>query len=191
MFPVKDNVPTERFPLVTVALIAINAIAYLLAIRHGGSFFGGPSAGAQARYGAIPYDLTHAGGHWSTVLTSMFLHASFLQLFAGMLFLAIFGPTLEDTLGRARFLALYLLGGLLVLGARVLLDPASTAPMLGAAGAITAVLAGYIVLYPRARVISLVFVVFFFTIVEVPAVLLLGLWLVVQLCFGLTGPAFA
>jgi membrane associated rhomboid family serine protease len=191
MFPFKDNIPNERFPVVTVVLIAINAIAYLLAIRHGGSFFGGPSAAVQARYGAIPYDLAHSGADPSTVLTSMFMHASFLQLFASMLFLAIFGPTVEDALGRTRFLALYLLGGLLVLGLRVLANPASTVPVLGAAGAITAILAAYIVRYPRARVISLVFIVFFFTIVEVPAVLLLGLWLAVQLCFGLTGPAFA
>jgi membrane associated rhomboid family serine protease len=166
-------------------------VAYLLAIRHGGSFFGGPSAGVQARYGAIPNDLTNSGGEASTVLTSMFVQASFLQLLAAMLFLAIFGPTVEDTLGRAPFLALYLLGGVLVLGIRVLLDPISTAPMLGAAGAITAILAAYIVLHPRARVISLVFIVFFFTIVEVPAVLLLVVWCGVQLGFGLTEPTFA
>ncbi len=166
-------------------------LAYLLAIRHGGSFFGGPSAGVQRRYGAIPYDLTHTGGRLGAVLTSMFLHASFLQLLASMLFLAIFGPTLEDRLGRVRFLALYLLGGLLVLGVRVLSDPSATAPVLGAAGAITAILIGYIALYPRARVISLVLMVFFFTIVEVPAVLLLGVWLAVQICFGLTGPTYA
>jgi membrane associated rhomboid family serine protease len=166
-------------------------LAYLLAIRHGGNFFGGPSAGVQARYGVVPYDLTRAGADASTVLTSMFMQASFLQLLAAMLFLAIFGPTVEDTLGRVRFLALYLLGGVLVLGVRVLLDPASTAPVLGAAGAITAVLAAYIVLHPRARVISLVFIVFFFTIVEVPAVILLVVWFAVQVCFGLTGPTFA
>jgi membrane associated rhomboid family serine protease len=166
-------------------------LAYLLAIRHGGNFFGGPSAGVQARYGAVPDELTHSGAGASTVLTSMFVQASFLQLLAAMLFLTIFGPTVEDTLGRTRFLALYLLGGVLVLGVRVLLDPTSTTPVLGAAGAITAILAAYIVLHPRARVISLVFVVFFFTIVEIPAALLLGVWFAVQLCFGLSGPTFA
>jgi membrane associated rhomboid family serine protease len=145
----------------------------------------------QARYGAIPNDLTHSGGGTGAVLTSMFVQASFLQLIAAMLFLAIFGPTVEDTLGPARFLGLYLLGGVLVLGVRVLVDPTSTVPVLGAAGAITAVLAAYIVLHPRARVISLVFIVFFFTIVEVPAVILLVAWFAVQLCFGLTGPTFA
>lgn len=155
MFPFTDNIPRERFPIVTVALIAINAIAHL-AIRHDVDFF----AGLQ-------------------------------PLFVNMLFLAIFGPTVEDTLGRARFLALYLLGGLVMVVAQALVDPSSIAPALGASGAITAMLAAYIVLYPRARVISLVFIIFFFTIVEVPAVLLLGLWLAAQLYFGLAGLAFA
>lgn len=177
--------------MLTLALVVLNLLAYLLAIRHGGSFFGGPSADVQARYGVVPDELTSSSARMSTVLTSLFVQASFLQLLAGTLFLAIFGPTVEDTLGRARFLVLYLLGGVLVLGVRVLLDPTSTTPMLGAAGAITAILVAYILLHPRARVIGLVFVVFFFTIVEVPAAILLVVWVAVQLCFGLTGPTFA
>lgn len=166
-------------------------LAYLLAALHGGSLFSGPSSGVEMRYGAVPYDLTHSGGRWITVFTSLFLHATLLQLLASMLFLAIFGPTLEDRLGPIRFLLLYLLGGLAVLGVRVLVDPSTTVPVLGAAGSITAVLIGYLALYPRARVISLVVMVFFFTIVEVPAVLLLGLWFAVQICFGMTGPTYA
>ncbi len=117
--------------------------------------------------------------------------ADLLSLLVSMLFLTIFGPTVEDTLGRISLLALYLIGGLAVLGAHTLIDPGSTAALLVAAGAVTAVLAAYIVLYPRARVISLVFVIFFFTIVEVPAVLLLCLWLAVQTYFGIAGPALA
>jgi membrane associated rhomboid family serine protease len=166
-------------------------LAYLLAVLHGGSLFGGPSSGVQMHYGAVPYDLTHTGARWITVLTSLFLHATLLQLLAGMLFLAIFGPTLEDRLGPVRFLALYLLGGLFVLGVRVLIDPNATVPVPGSAGSITAVLIGYIAIYPRARVISLVLMVFFFTIVEIPAVLLLALWFALQICFGLAGPAYA
>ncbi|MGO9248610.1 MAG: rhomboid family intramembrane serine protease [Solirubrobacteraceae bacterium] len=166
-------------------------LAYLLAVFHGGTLFGGPSSGVQMRYGAVPSDLTHSGARWITVFTSLFLHATLLQLLASMLFLAIFGPTLEDRLGPVRFLLLYLLGGLLLLGVRVLVDPNTTVPVLGAAGAITAVLIGYIALYPRARVISLVLMLFFFTIVEIPAVLLLALWFALQICFGLTGPTYA
>jgi len=128
---------------------------------------------------------------WETAFTSTFLHGSFLQIFGNMLFLAIFGPTVEDSVGRGRFLALYLLGGLVALGARVLVDPASTVPTLGASGAVAAVLGGYVVLYPRARVLGLVPVVFAVTIVAVPALALLGFWFVMQLLFsvaGLAGP---
>jgi membrane associated rhomboid family serine protease len=230
MFPLKDNIPLARFPFVTVALVAINVIAYLLEIRHGGSFFGGPSSSVAVRYGAIPYELTHPGLHcypvslptlegtagaiacqplapgvaralaalgalpaqpatWVTVFTSMFLHGSFLHIFGNMLFLAIFGPTVEDSMGRGRFLAFYLLGGIVALGAQVLVSPDATAPTLGASGAIAAVLGGYILLYPRARVLSLVFIIFFVTIIEVPALALLGFWFVLQLCFGVAGLA--
>lgn len=117
----------------------------------------------------------------------MFLHASFLHVFVNMLFLAIFGPTVEDRIGRVRFTLFYLLGGLVALACQVLVSPDSTAPILGASGAIAAVLGGYILLYPRASVLSLVFVVFFVTIVEVPAIALLGLWLVLELVFGVAG----
>jgi membrane associated rhomboid family serine protease len=225
MFPIKDNIPLSRFPLITVALLAINVIAYLLEIRHGGSFFGGPSNSVDVHYGAIPYELTHPGKHcdlatlhtssgqplqsilcagqhgvigspaghqpptWATPFTSMFLHGSFLHIFGNMIFLAIFGPTLEDSMTRPRYLAFYLLGGLLALGAQVAVDPSSTGPTLGASGAIAAVLGGYILLYPRARVISLVFILFLFTIVEVPAFLLLGFWFLEQLYFALGGLA--
>jgi membrane associated rhomboid family serine protease len=223
MFPIKDNIPLARFPIMTVALVAINLIAYLLEIRHGGSFFGGPANSVAVHYGAIPYEITHPGKHcelvalhtpeglgtgvacqgqpgvvgtpaaqpatWETVFTSMFLHGSFLHIFGNMLFLAIFGPTVEDSMSRPRYLAFYLLGGLVALGAQVAIEPSSTGPTLGASGAIAAVLGGYILLYPRARVLTLVFIIFFVTIVEVPAILLLGFWFLEQLYFGLGGLA--
>jgi len=223
MFPLKDNIPLARLPIVTIALVALNVLAYLLSIRHGGSFFGGPTDAVAVRWGAIPYELTHPGSHcelvtlhsaagtvqsvachgppavlgsptaqpasWETVFTSMFLHGGFLHIFTNMLFLAIFGPTVEDRLGRARFTAFYLLGGVIALGAHVLVSPDATEPTLGASGAIAAVLGGYIVLYPRARVLSLIFIVFFVTIVEVPALALLGVWLALQLWFAIAGLA--
>jgi membrane associated rhomboid family serine protease len=119
----------------------------------------------------------------------MFLHASFLHIFGNMIFLAIFGPTVEDAMGRVRFVVFYLLGGLVALGAQVVADPSSTGPTLGASGAIAAVLGGYLVLYPRARVLALVLIVFFFTLIEVPAVFLLGFWFLSQLYLGLAGLA--
>jgi membrane associated rhomboid family serine protease len=165
-------------------------IVYLLEIRHGGSFFGGPTYSVALHYGAIPRDLDH-GHRLATALTSMFLHGSFLHIFGNMIFLAIFGPTVEDAMGRARFLAFYLLGGLVALGAQVAVDPGSSVPTLGASGAIAAVLGGYVLLYPRARVLSLVFIVFFFTLIEVPAVFLLGFWFLEQLYLDLAGLAAA
>jgi membrane associated rhomboid family serine protease len=126
-----------------------------------------------------------------TVITSMFLHGSFLHIFGNMVFLAIFGPTVEDAMGRVRFPGFYLLGGLVALAAQVATDPGSTGPTLGASGAIAAVLGGYILLYPRARVLTLVFIVFFVTIVEIPAIALLGFWFAEQLWLGLEGLAGA
>lgn len=191
MFPVKDNIPLARFPVVTVALVAINVIAYLFEIRHGGSFFGGPSESVAQRYGAVPHTLTHSHelSAWKTAVTSMFLHGSFLQLFGNMVFLAIFGPAVEDAVGRVRFPAFYLLGGLLALGAQLAVEPSSSVPVLGSSGAIAAILGGYILLYPRARVLSLTVLVFFFTLVDVPAVLLLALWFAEQLYVYLAGLA--
>jgi membrane associated rhomboid family serine protease len=223
MFPLKDNIPLARFPIVTVVLVAINVVVYLLEIRHGGSLFGGPAENVAVHYGAIPYELTRPGSHcdlatapglegavstvacqgmpgvtgspgsqpatWATAFSSMFLHGSFLHIFGNMLFLVIFGPNVEDATGRLRYLAFYLLGGLVALGAQGHVSPDSTAPTLGASAAIAAVLGGYLLLYPRARVLTLVFIVFFVTIVEVPAVFLLGFWFLEQLYFGTAGLA--
>jgi membrane associated rhomboid family serine protease len=215
MIPLKDDVPSDRLPLVTLLLIAINAIAYLYSLRHGGSLFGGPSSSVAARYGAIPYELTHLRRHcdlaevgvicqgqagvsgsppaqpatWLTALTSMFLHASLLHLAGNMLFLFIFGDNVEDAMGRLRFIAFYLVGGLAALALQVLVDPGSTVPTIGASGAIAAVLGGYILLYPRARVLTVVFIVFFFTVIELPALVVLGLWFAEQALLGSAGLA--
>jgi membrane associated rhomboid family serine protease len=106
-----------------------------------------------------------------------------------MLFLVIFGPNVEDAMSRPRFLAFYLLGGLIALAAQIAVGPDTTGPTLGASGAIAAVLGGYILLYPRARVLTVVFIFFFFTIIELPAIVLLAVWFLEQLWFGLGGLA--
>jgi membrane associated rhomboid family serine protease len=222
VIPLKDNIPNERFPFVTVALIVINVIAYLLSIRHGGSFINGPRESTELHYSAIPYDFTHPGqyctleggietepghvapnfvckhgaypGQVSTVLsafTAMFLHGNILHIAGNMLFLAIFGPNVEEATGPVRYAAFYIVGGLVALAAQILVGPSSRAPTLGASGAIAAVLGGYILLYPRARILSLVFIVFFVTIIEVPAAFVLGFWFLEQVYFGaanLTNP---
>ncbi len=165
-----------------------NVVVYVLSIRHGGSFLDGPSKHVAERYGAIPSELSH-GRHWQTVLEALALHGGFGPLLANVLALAIFGPNVEDATGRLRFPAFYLLGGLFALGLGVLLAPNSSAPLLGGSGAIAAVLGGYVLLYPRARVLSLSLVPFFATVLAVPAVLLIGVWWAVQLWFGAGGLA--
>jgi membrane associated rhomboid family serine protease len=198
MIPVKDTLRTDGFPPVTVALIVANIVVYLLAALHGGSIISGPDAHEVAKYGAIPHALTHTGTRtpgsipaWETVLTSMFLHASIAHLAPNMLFLWIFGCTVEVTLGRMRFLLLYVLGGVASLALEVVISPNSLAPTVGASGAIAAVLGGYVLLYPRARTLWFSMVPLFFTVVELPVLVLVALWVAVQVVFaavGLTHP---
>jgi membrane associated rhomboid family serine protease len=211
MIPIKDNIPTDRLPFATIGLILANVVAYVLAVLHGGSLIGGPDGAELAKFGATPYALTHPGVHcglvtptamgcgrdvsglpgWQTVFTSMFMHASIVQIAGNMMFLWIFGNTVEDSMGSLRFLAFYLLGGIAALGLQVAISPNSLDPTVGAAGAIAAVLGGYIVLYPRARVLTLVLIIFFFGVIEVPALAMLGLWFIMQAVFaavGLTSP---
>ena len=123
---------------------------------------------------------------WVTVFTSMFMHGSLLHLAGNMLFLWIFGNNIEDSMGRPRFVVFYLLGGIVALLAQALIDTDSTVPTVGASGTIAAVLGGYAVLYPRARVITLVFIIIIFTIIELPALVVLGLRFLLQLL-----PAFS
>jgi membrane associated rhomboid family serine protease len=216
VIPIKDNIPTDRFASVTFTLILANVVVYLLAISHGGSFFSGPDLHEVVKYGAIPYALTHSGVHcgllsagqnaqlvcahshvpdtipaWETVFTAMFMHASILHIAGNMIFLWIFGNNVEDAMGPVKYLAFYVVGGLAALGLQVAIGPNSTAPTLGASGAIASVLGAYIVLYPRARVYTLVIIIFFVTVIELPALLMLGIWFAEQAVFGaanLTNP---
>jgi membrane associated rhomboid family serine protease len=215
VIPLRDDVPTDRLPIVTYLLIAVNVIVYLYAIRQGGSLFGGPSSAVSVRYGAIPYEFSHLASHceltggvvacegqpgvvgmagpqpgtWLTALTSMFMHGSLLHLAGNMLFMFIFANNVEDSMGRVRFLAFYLLGGLAALALQILVDPGAAVPTVGASGAIAAVLGGYILLYPRARVLTVVFIIFFFTVIELPALVVLGIWFAEQALLGSAGLA--
>jgi membrane associated rhomboid family serine protease len=206
MIPLKDNIPTERTPYVTIALIVLNVFVYF--VLEKGGILSGPSNAVVIDWGAIPYEITHPGqqcdviqaaagpaigcGHFpgshpSTILTifsSMFMHGSILHLGGNMLFLWIFGNNVEDAMGSVRFIVFYLLGGLAALLLQTGIGPNAAIPTVGASGAIAAVLGGYILLYPRARVITVIFIVFFFTILELPAMLVLGLWFLEQVAFG-------
>jgi len=210
MIPIKDDIPTRRFPVLTVAIIVICCVVYF-GFEHGLWSLGDTGNARVLEYGAIPYEITHPGkdcGQTSsgeiacegqtgvsgkapdqavwllTLFTSMFMHGSLLHLGGNMLFLWIFGNNIEDSMSPWRFALFYLLGGLVAVGAQVVADPSSTAPTVGASGAIAAVLGAYALLYPRARVITVIFIIIFFTIVELPALLVLGFWILIQLFLG-------
>jgi rhomboid family protein len=193
---VKDDIPNDRFPFVTVALILANVVIYALAVAHGGSPISGPDLHELSRYGLTPDAITHASRPvrpppatappLETVFSSMFLHASVLHLAANLLFLWIFGNTIENAIGPVRFLAFYLLGGLAAAGLTIALAPASDAPAVGASGAIAAVIAGYALIYPRAHVLAPVFAPLLFTVVEIPALVLVAVWVALQIVFAAT-----
>jgi membrane associated rhomboid family serine protease len=220
MFPLRDNLPTDRFPVVTVAIIAINFLVFLF--LQGPSF--SLSSGQEVEnkpiveYGAIPYRITHPGKKcvlavpgtpqeqpacqgtelyaeaqasspppediaqppaFLTIFTSMFMHGGWLHIIFNMLFLWVFGNNIEDSMGRVRYTLFYLLGGLAAAATQVVVSPDSQTPLVGASGAIAGVLGGYALLYPRARVLTAVFVFFIF-LVEIPALVLLGIWIFLQ-----------
>jgi membrane associated rhomboid family serine protease len=229
VIPLKDNVPTSRFPIVTVLLIAVNVLFFIWQLTISDSevpeFQGSGFTQRdekQVELGAIPYRLTHPGKDCAlgvkqsssgreldvvcegtseytsesrsgepfekvsqppwfvTVFTSMFMHGGWLHIIFNMLFLWIFGTNVEDAMGRLKYLLFYLLAGIVALYAQVAISPDSTVPTLGASGAIAGVLGAYALLHPRARVLTLIFIIFFVTLVEIPAWIMLGIWFALQ-----------
>ncbi|HUU46862.1 MAG TPA: rhomboid family intramembrane serine protease [Acidobacteriota bacterium] len=193
MFPLKDDNPTTRRPYLTVTLIVVNVLVHFYQVAQG-------AAGATrfvAQFGMIPAELTSgiemtptaAFPPTLTIFTSMFLHAGFLHLAGNMLYLWIFGNNIEDRLGPVRFLAFYLLSGVFAVLLFTLTGPNSQVPLIGASGAVAGVLGAYVLHYPRARVLTLVFFGWFVRLVWIPAFLVLGIWFVMQLLFawGSTG----
>jgi membrane associated rhomboid family serine protease len=200
VFPLRDNIPTERFPIVTIALIVANVLMYFL-FQKGGITLGSPdSVDFQCNlyeYGTIPREVTHPdfdlqvqgcerleAPTWLTLFTSMFMHGGLLHLGGNMLFLWIFGNNVEDSMGPLKFIVFYVLSGLAADAAQILISVNSTVPTIGASGAVAGVLGGYLLLFPRARVVTLIFIVFFFTILELPAILFLGVWILEQALFA-------
>jgi rhomboid family protein len=234
VLPLKDNIPTARFPIVTVVVIAINVIVFIWQLnfptdeRLDQVGFGAIDQSAL-EYGAIPDRITNpsedlncavgavesagqlqagivcpgsrefreaevAGRSdpdltpipidqapwWVTLFTSMFMHGGILHIAGNMLFLWVFGNNIEDSMGRVKFALFYLLAGLIAVYSQALIDPGSTAPTIGASGAVAGVLGAYALLHPRARILTLIFIIFFVTLVEIPALILLAVWFVLQ-----------
>jgi len=192
VIPLRDTNPVRRTPIITIALIVacIAAFAYTQGIEASQGIEGVDEF--FRTYGVVPAQLIAAwssgqylGPETLAVFTSMFLHVNLIHLVGNMIFLWIFGNNIEDRLGRLPFVAFYLAGGAVAVVAQVLIDPSSEVPMIGASGAISAVLGAYLVLFPGARILSLIFLGFFYQLVEVPAVLVLGFWFVLQLIDGI------
>ena len=191
MIPLRDANPTRRLPIVTIALIA--ACFAIWAYELGLLATGADALDAfVTKWGVVPSDVSAALDHGdfastpiATLFTSQFLHGGWLHILGNMLYLWIFGNNVEDAFGRLRFLAFYLAGGAIAGLAQVAITPASNIPTIGASGAIAAILGAYLVLYPRARITSLVFLGFFYQLIDVPAVLVLIFWFVLQLIDGL------
>jgi membrane associated rhomboid family serine protease len=188
MIPLKDNIPSSRTPLITIGLIIINVLVYLNQLTLP------PRAAVRFvyLYGLIPVEI--AGGEllvqhpvplYGTILTSMFVHGGLFHLAGNMLYLWIFGDNVEDRLGRFRFLLFYLLSGVGAAATQILSDPHSQIPMVGASGAISGVLGAYLLLYPHARVVTLVAFGWFIRLIEIRALFVLGFWILVQLASGL------
>lgn len=173
MFPVKDNIRTDRVPFVTLVLVALSLAAYVWSVKGAnGTAWSGPESGFLAQHDAMPY--------------SLFLNAALLPLGANLMFLWVFGNSLEDSMGAIKFACFYLLGGLISVGAAYAIGGEPVA-LAGATGAAAAVLAGSLVHYPRNKVLCIVLVPFMFTIVEVPAFAFLVVWIVLQAVFAALG----
>ncbi len=194
MIPLKDDVPSRSTPFVTVGLIAANVLAFLYQLSLEMTPTGmGPAEAFVFEFGAIPCRLT--GGcmmatpddfphPFLTIFTSMFLHGGLFHVGGNMLYLWIFGDNVEDTLGHGRFLLFYLVSGVAAAAAQTLANPRSTVPMIGASGAVSGVLGAYLVLFPYATILTLITFGFFIRFVHIPAMIVLGFWVVLQFING-------
>jgi membrane associated rhomboid family serine protease len=180
MLPISDdNRGRTSAPVVTWALIAINVVVFLYELMLPAQDL----ARLFQDYGAIP-DRLMSGEGYVTILTSMFLHGGWMHLIGNMLFLWVFGDNVEDVMGHVRYLAFYLLTGAAAVGAQVLSNPDSIVPTVGASGAISGLLAAYIVCFPHGKIISIVTLGFFFTTLLLPAWVMIGYWIVLQVIQG-------
>jgi membrane associated rhomboid family serine protease len=192
MIPLKDNVPARTFPIITAVIIFVNVLIFLwqkLILTP-------PEMEALFRYyGLVPREFSLAIGsrpdllpyNGLTVFTSLFLHAGIIHLAGNMIYLMVFGKNVEDSLGHGRFLIFYLLSGIAAAFFQFLYDPSAAVPMIGASGAISGVLGAYLVLFPYAKILTLLIIVIFIKLVQLPAILLLTIWFAIQLLFSSSG----
>ncbi|MEW5875581.1 MAG: rhomboid family intramembrane serine protease [Candidatus Zixiibacteriota bacterium] len=188
MFPLKDDNPTDHAPILTIALIVANVLAFLYQLSQG-------PAGEMVvwKFGFVPYELTHgveltpeaAFPALGSMFTSMFLHGGFMHLGGNMLYLWIFGNNVEDIMRPVPFLIFYLAAGVIATLLFVASGPATQIPLVGASGAVSGVLGLYVTQWPKARILTLIFFGWFIRMIWIPAVFVLGIWFVMQLLFAL------
>ena len=191
MIPYKDDNPTERFPFLTISFIVMNVLVFFAQVIN-------PSHLGRIAYsyGAIPHALLTFRDVQPihpvlTLFTSMFMHGSILHLASNMLYLWIFGNNIEDKLGYVKFIIFYILCGVAAAYSHALTNPSSTTPMIGASGAVSGILGAYLLLFPRARVHTLIFLGFFIQVVRLPAVIVIGFWIVIQFLNGMVSAGSA
>lgn len=183
MFPLRDNVPSRRVPIVNLSLIVINLLIFVHEVRLLQS---GLLEAFIFEHGLVPGRfLSSPAVYWPTIFSSMFLHGSWMHVIGNMWFLFIFGDNVEDSMGPLRYLVYYVLMGLGAAAVQMAANPASTLPMVGASGAIAGILGSYIVLHPHARVETLFVIVIFLRVIELPAYFFLGYWFLIQAINGL------
>lgn len=179
MIPLRDANPTSKTPFVTYSFVAVNVVVFFGELLLDGQ---GQLESFITNWGVVPLELLNdPAGEWPTLFTSMFLHGGWAHLLGNMLYLWVFGDNLEDRMGAVRFIIFYVMTGLVATGAQIAIDPQSSIPTIGASGAIAGVLGGYLLLFPRARITTIVFRF----ITEVPAMIVLGFWFVYQFFFGI------
>jgi membrane associated rhomboid family serine protease len=188
MIPLKDNNPTSRFPVVTVLLIVTNVAVFLFTdlLGYGGREF-------LLKYSLIPYNIMTVGS-WTgngplmagfSIISSQFLHGGLIHVVGNMLFLWIFGNNIEDRLGGMRFFFFYLLCGVAAATAQIVPDPRSVVPMIGASGAVAGIMGAYLLEFPRARVLTLIWILFFIRLVWLPAFVIIIYWILLQVFYQL------
>ena len=182
MIPLRDVIPSRTTPYVTIGLIAVNALVYLYEMTLGDT---------SLEEFILYFGLVPAAFSWVAVLTSMFLHGGLLHVGGNMLFLWIFGDNVEDRMGHGRFVVFYLLCGAAAALAQTAMSPDSVVPMVGASGAVAGIMGAYFVLYPHSRIVTLIPLFVFFHVMEVPALVFLGLWFVLQFVSGVGSIAAA
>jgi membrane associated rhomboid family serine protease len=173
MIPLSDSDRRPlRFPVITASIIGLNAGMFILELINGQAFI--------IRWSLIPSEIA-SGRNLVTILSAMFMHGGWLHIIGNMIYLWAFGPEIEDQMGRVRYVAIYLLGGVVAFLAQVAMNPSSTVPNLGASGAIAAVMGAFLIIFPHDRIRTIIFLGWFVTISFIPAILMIGFWFLIQL----------